>query len=310
MPDLDERLTLAERAMRALADGTARLPSKIGLAPRPAGSFAHAMPAWLAGDDDSGTGDLLGLKWVAGFPGNAAAGLPAIHATVVLNDPRTGAPRAILDGGPITAQRTAAVSGVALQLFRPPRGGGPMTVGLVGAGVQARSHLSVIAHLLPGATIRIYDRDAGRAAELARLAAATVGIDAAATVASARAAVEGADVVVTLVSFGPPAERQSFDPAWFAPDATIVAVDYDMSIPAAIARGAALFATDERAQFRATREEGWLAEYPDPPLTLGEALLAGTRRPAHGRVLITHLGVGLADLVFADAILRRSLTLP
>ncbi|MGH2467485.1 MAG: hypothetical protein ACRDGL_07130 [Candidatus Limnocylindrales bacterium] len=308
MPDLEERLALAERSLRALADGTASLPPKIGLAPRPAGSFAHAMPAWLAGDDPSGAGDLLGLKWVVGFPGNVTAGLPAIQATVVLNDPRTGAPRAILDGGPITAQRTAAVSGVALRLFGPPPGARPITVGLVGAGVQARSHLSVIAHLLPGARVRVHDRDGGRAAELVRLATATAGIGAAATVGSAREAVEGADVVVTLVSFGPPAERQSFDPAWLAADATIVAVDYDMSIPASVARAAARFVTDERAQFLATRDDGWLAEYPDPPLTLGEALLAGARRPAHGRLLITHLGVGLADLVFADAILRRSAT--
>ena len=40
--------------------------------------------------------------------------------------------------------------------------------------------------------------------------------------------------------------------------------------------------------------------------TLGEAILAGTPRPASGRVVVTHLGVGLADVVFADAIVRRA----
>jgi hypothetical protein len=39
---------------------------------------------------------------------------------------------------------------------------------------------------------------------------------------------------------------------------------------------------------------------------IGEALLAGTARPATGRTLITHLGVGLADVVFGDALLKAA----
>src|SRR5574340_903508 len=200
MPDLDERLALAERAMWALADGSARLPPKVGLGARPAASFAHAMPAWLDGGDPTGAADLLGLKWVTVFAGDTAAGLPAIHATVVLSDPCTGAPRAILDGGPITAQRTAAVSGVALRLFGPPGDRSAVEVGLLGAGVQARSHLPVLGRLLPGASLRIHDRHPERAAALARFAAPVPGIAAAVDAPSAQAAVEGAAVVLTLVS--------------------------------------------------------------------------------------------------------------
>ncbi|HEX5465715.1 MAG TPA: hypothetical protein VFW92_03465 [Candidatus Limnocylindrales bacterium] len=305
MPDPEERLTLAERAMRALADGTARLPPKVGLEARATDSFAHAMPAWLGGPDPSGAQDLLGLKWVTGFPANAEAGWPAIGATVLLNDPRTGRVRAVLDGGPITAQRTAAVSGVALRLFGPAAGTA-VNVGILGAGAQARSHIPIVGHLLPGARLRIFDRQRARAEAVAEEAGETGGIGAAEAVASAREAVDGAEVVVTLVSFGPPESRQALDATWLAPDATIVAVDYDMSLPASVAAGAAVFATDERAQFLAVRAEGWLSGYPDPPLTLGEALLHRAPRPPRGRVLVTHLGVGLADLVFAAAVLRRA----
>jgi ornithine cyclodeaminase/alanine dehydrogenase-like protein (mu-crystallin family) len=39
---------------------------------------------------------------------------------------------------------------------------------------------------------------------------------------------------------------------------------------------------------------------------LGEAIRSRTPRPDHGRVVVSHLGVGLADLVFGDAILRRA----
>ncbi|HEX5451073.1 MAG TPA: hypothetical protein VFW86_01675, partial [Candidatus Limnocylindrales bacterium] len=116
MPELDERLALAERTLTALV-AEAELPPKIGVHPRPAGSFAHAMPAHLRGLDPAGRDDQLGMKWVAGFATNNGLGLPAIHAVVVLNDPETGAPVGILDGGPITALRTAAVSGVAIRRF-------------------------------------------------------------------------------------------------------------------------------------------------------------------------------------------------
>src|SRR6185295_1636703 len=127
MPPVAERLALAERTLTALV-ADAELPPKIGVHPRPARSFAHAMPAVLR---DPGGADLLGIKWVAGFPANRARGLPAISAVVVLNDATTGRPRAILDGGPITAERTAAVSGVALARFRPGDLGRPLRVGLI-----------------------------------------------------------------------------------------------------------------------------------------------------------------------------------
>jgi ornithine cyclodeaminase/alanine dehydrogenase-like protein (mu-crystallin family) len=91
---------------------------------------------------------------------------------------------------------------------------------------------------------------------------------------------------------------------WLAPDALVVAVDYAMMAAAEVARDAALFIVDERGQFLANRDAGNFDDYPDPAATLGEAILAGTPRPPGGRVLVTHLGVGLADVIFGDAILR------
>jgi ornithine cyclodeaminase/alanine dehydrogenase-like protein (mu-crystallin family) len=114
--------------------------------------------------------------------------------------------------------------------------------------------------------------------------------------------VEGADLVVSVVSFGP--DHQALDPRWLAADTLFVAVDYDMQAPAGLARDA-LFLVDERDQFLAARASGGFAGYPDPDATLGEALRKGIARPA-GRVLVSHLGVGLADVVFASAILKRA----
>jgi len=305
MPPLDERLRLAERTMTALADGSAELPPKIAVHPRPDGSFAHAMPAHLRGTDPAATDDLLGIKWIAGFPANRSAGIAAIHGLVLVSDPVTGEPAAILDAGPITAERTAAVSGVAISRFAPVVAGRPPRAAILGAGVQGRSHLAVLAHLLPGVELSVYDRHPDRAAAFADEASGLAGIGAARGATTAIEATREADVVITAASFAPAAERQTLTVDWLAPDALVVAVDYATYVAASVAVAAALFLTDQREQFLANRGAGNFDGYPDPASTIGDAIIAGTPRPA-GRVLVSHLGVGLADLVFGDAILRRA----
>jgi ornithine cyclodeaminase/alanine dehydrogenase-like protein (mu-crystallin family) len=303
MPPVEERLRLAEQTMTALArSGSSELPPKIGVHPRLDRSFAHAMPAHLRGEDV--TGDLVGMKWVAGYPTNTGRGLPSIAAVVVLNDPETGFPTAILDAGPITAQRTAAISGVAIRHFGPA--GSSVDVALIGAGVQGHAHLPVIGAVLPGARLRLFDRHPERASDLADEARTTQGIGSVVVDATARAAVEASDVVITAVSFAAPAERQSMTNDWLRAGATVIPIDYATMCAAGVARDAALFLVDQREQFLANRDAGNFDGYPDPTATLGEAILARTPRPA-GRVVVTHLGVGLADLIFADVIVRGAI---
>jgi ornithine cyclodeaminase/alanine dehydrogenase-like protein (mu-crystallin family) len=216
-----------------------------------------------------------------------------------------------MDAGTITAERTAAISGTAIRLFMPDTLGRPARVAVLGAGAEARAHLPIIGHLLPGASVRLADREIDRANELVADVGTFVGVGSMEVVPDVRLAVEGADLVVSVVSFGP--EHQSLDPQWLGPETLFIAVDYDMQGPAQLAR-AAFFVVDERAQFLATRSESWFAGYPDPDATLGEALReaavdeVGRFRAAGrpGRVLVTHLGVGLADVVFASAILARA----
>jgi ornithine cyclodeaminase/alanine dehydrogenase-like protein (mu-crystallin family) len=304
MPSIPDRLSLAERTLVALAtpDG-AELPPKLAIHPRPAASFVHAMPAIYRGT--SLADDLVGMKWVAGFATNTAIGWPGISAIVVLNDPETGIPTAILDGGPITAQRTAAVSGVAIRRFGPSTEGRTPRAAVIGAGVQGHSHLPVLGHVLPGASLHLFDRDRARAERLAAAARTTPGIGEVTVHEDARSAVEGADLVLTAASFGPAAERQSMTNAWLTEGATVVPIDYATYCAAEVARDASLFLVDHTEQYLANREAGNFDGYPEPRAMLGEAILAGMSRPA-GRVVVTHLGVGLADVVFADAIVRNA----
>jgi ornithine cyclodeaminase/alanine dehydrogenase-like protein (mu-crystallin family) len=304
MPPVDERIELARRTMIALV-ADADLPPKLGVHPRQPASLAHAMPALLRGSSAGGEDDLLGLKWVTAFPENSALGIPAVNATVLLNDATTGVPMAIMDGGPITAQRTAAVSGVALRQWWPSLAG-TVSLTLVGAGVQGESHLEVLADVAQGCVLTIADRNVERAEALARRALATGSFSDVQASSGIDGAVAAADVVLTMISFGHP--RQTVPSAAFERASLIVAVDYDMCMPAAVVAQARQFLVDDVTQFEATRSGAVFAAYPRADATIGQALGGSAPAPrSTGPMVVNHLGVGLADVVFADAILRRAI---
>ncbi len=124
LPPIPEQLDLVEETYRSLAAGRIELPPKPGVHPRK-DSFIHAMPAYLARED------VVALKWIAGYPGNKARGLPYISGLIVLNDAETGLPVAVMDGAEITAARTAAASGVCVRRWAPE---GWRVAAIVGCG--------------------------------------------------------------------------------------------------------------------------------------------------------------------------------
>ena len=116
---------------REKAAGRIEMPPKPGIHTRP-DALMHAMPAYVPALDAAG------MKWIAGYPANPAKGLPYITGLIVLNDPDTGLPIAIMDGTWITAMRTGAASALAGRYLARPDSS---TVGIVACGVQGRSNL-------------------------------------------------------------------------------------------------------------------------------------------------------------------------
>jgi ornithine cyclodeaminase len=64
------------------------------------------MPCWQSGQK-------LGVKIATVFPDNREQALPAVHASYLLMEAKTGQPVAVLDGGELTVRRTAAASALA-----------------------------------------------------------------------------------------------------------------------------------------------------------------------------------------------------
>ena len=153
-----EVLGILEEVFRAKRDGAVEMPAKIGVHPRD-DAFIHAMPAYLE------SADAVGIKWVAGYPGNQDAGLPYIHGLFVLTDAGTGAPLAVMDATWITEIRTAAASmlGIRALAERPVE-----TLGILGCGRQGSVHLELAKEVFPGlARVTLFDRHPERAEALA-----------------------------------------------------------------------------------------------------------------------------------------------
>lgn len=112
----------------------------------------------------------VGVKLVTLTGANPERGLPFIHASYVLFDAETQAPRAVLDGAALTAIRTAAVSGLATRhLARPDA----RRLVVYGAGVQARSHVAAMRAVRPLEEVVIVSRGRERAERLAADVSAT-----------------------------------------------------------------------------------------------------------------------------------------
>jgi len=147
------------------------------------------------------------------FPGNAARGLHTHQAVVMLFDADTGMPKAMLDGASITALRTAGAAALATQLLAPAD---THALAIVGAGVQGRSHLTMLSRVRPFAEIRIASREYAHAEELAATDPR------ARAVASVEEAVRGADVVCLCTSSTEPVASHE----WLARGAHVTSVGY------------------------------------------------------------------------------------
>lgn len=120
-----------------------------------------------------------GVKIVHVAPGNAARGLPAVHAAYLLSDAATGAPLALLDGGELTDRRTAAASVLAARFLARPDARRHL---VLGAGRVAAALAEAFHDAYGMAETAIWARRPGQAAALAaRLAAQGVNARAAAT---------------------------------------------------------------------------------------------------------------------------------
>lgn len=183
-----ETIAAVEEAFRELASGTAVMPTRVGLTVGDGARWIGAMPAYL------NRANALTTKIVTSYKNNPSKhGLPAVMAIIVLNDPETGKPEAVLEGTLITAIRTGAASGVATKhLARKDT----KIVGIFGAGIQARTQLEAIREVRNVHSAVVYDIVRDRGERFAEETSRSLGIDVR-TEDNPERIVERSDIVVT-----------------------------------------------------------------------------------------------------------------
>ncbi|OKK14728.1 ornithine cyclodeaminase [Streptomyces sp. CB00455] len=171
--DGQERLVadVVRKTYAAHDEGRTALPHSIFLrfpdAPR---DRIIGLPAFVGGEAPA-----MGMKWISSFPGNLERGLERASAAIILNEPGTGRPDALVEGSVISAKRTAASAAVAARLLTAEadtRG-----ASLIGCGVINLEVLRFLRSELPGLReVTVHDRDPARAALFAARAAELPGL--------------------------------------------------------------------------------------------------------------------------------------
>jgi ornithine cyclodeaminase len=282
-------------ALASVSRGEVHNPLRFVVRPPEEPSLLGLMPAHRGGERRA-----WGLKAVAIFPSNAALGLDLHQGFVALFDGETGATRAILNAGGITAVRTAAVSGVATRLLARDD---VRTLAILGTGIQARAHLEAMRAVREFERVVVWGRTPGRFADL----------DDVEEVPDAETAVRAADVLVTATSAAEPIVRRE----WLKPGVHVNAVG--SSIPTTreldteTMAAASLFVdrrestVSEAGDFLFPMQEGAIG--PEHiRAEIGELVLgtASGRRSPDELTVFKSLGLAVEDLAAAEYVLARA----
>ena len=143
----------------------------------------------------------FGIKVVSVYDDNPNLDLPRITATVLVLDPATGLPKAFMDGSSLTAIRTGAGGGVAADLLARPDA---KTVGLFGAGVQARAQLQAVMAVRDIASVNLISRTEASAQQLATEITAWKDAPEVNLASNPQQVVEDADIVICATTSATP----------------------------------------------------------------------------------------------------------
>lgn len=293
---MTEIIAALEAMFNEKGNGKVEMPPKPGIHTRP-NAFIHAMPAYIPSLESAG------MKWVSGYPGNQARGLPYISGLLILNDPETGIPIAIMDCTWITAKRTGAATALAAKYLARPESA---TVGIVACGVQGRSNLEALACLFAIKKVKAFDIKPDVAWLCAEEMKAQLGVDIE-PVQSLPEAVKDMDIVVTS---GPilKSPTPSIPAGWLTAGSFASLVDFDSYWQGAALKEMEKIATDDLSQMTYYRHEGYFKQTPEAYADLGE-IVAGKkpgRQSASERIAAINLGLALDDMATAIRIYKRA----
>jgi alanine dehydrogenase len=195
---MKETIEAMKRAYASLSDGKAEVPLRTRLSVPPQEAVSLFMPAYVQAQG----GDALAVKVVSLFPNNPDRGLTFIQAAVLVLEADTGRTAALLEGSTLTAIRTGAGSGAAIDLLARPDS---KMVAVFGAGAQGRTQLEAACSVRKIEKAWVFDPSVERAETFVQEMAGKGPIPKELRVASnAREALSEADIVCTATTSNAP----------------------------------------------------------------------------------------------------------
>ncbi|PWH20302.1 MAG: peptide transporter [Anaerolineae bacterium] len=295
--DLPTIIELLEKAFRNKGEGSVELPPKPGIHTRP-NAFIHAMPAYIPALHSAG------IKWVSGYPDNPQRGLPYISGLIILNDEENGLPYAVMDCTWITAYRTGAASAVSAKYLARPDS---KTLGIIGCGVQGRTHTEAMTTLFPIERVYAYDiLPAAQEKFISEMGAKFPDLEFIPT-RHPKEVVTQSEIVLTA---GPILKNPTptIEKDWLQPGAFATAVDFDSYWKGEALQQMDKFTTDDLAQMEYYRTLGYFKDTPQPYADLGEIVVGkkpGRESPSE-RCMAMNLGLALDDMAIAPTIYQRA----
>src|SRR5690349_7723583 len=191
---MNQAIDAMKKAYASLSNGTAVVPLRTRLPIPDSEALSLFMPAFV----NSQAGNALAIKVVSLFPSNPARGLAYIQAAVLVFDPETGRALALLEGSALTAIRTGAASGAAIDVLARENS---RVLAVFGAGVQGRTQLEAACAARKIETAFIYDPDPKKANSFATEMNGRDSIPNDIQVASsAKEAIQNADIICTATT--------------------------------------------------------------------------------------------------------------
>ncbi|MFI5772998.1 2,3-diaminopropionate biosynthesis protein SbnB [Streptomyces sp. NPDC051658] len=256
------------------------------------------LPAYVRGDEEPSS---IGMKWIASFPDNVARGIDRASAVIVLNDPKTGRPTALIEGSEISAHRTAASAAIGARVLSVEAE--PEELALIGCGPINRQVLYYLRDAFPSLSrLRLFDLDRERAQRFGEEAereyglAMTVGDSAAETIAGQRLIALATTAPAPHLDLGPAAE-----------DATVLHVSLrDLHVEEILGAQNVVDDADhvsrEQTSVHLAEQAGGSRDFIDAEIGAILRDPASFRRDPARRAIYSPFGLGSLDIAVADRI--------
>jgi ornithine cyclodeaminase len=303
--EMRETIEAVEKAYSLLDRGECIEPGTLIIAYNgPQGRRIMTHEAFIGGDVN-----VAGIKWIPSSPENPfKRGLPRASAIIVLNDPETGFPLAVMDGTIVSAMRTAAATGVGAKYLARKDS---RVVGLVGAGPINRSQIRAVREVLPELQeVKIFDLRADRAQEFAQDMEKVVGLPFR-VARSAEEAVSGSDVIVAA-TVGVTPETSYIEAGWLGEGSFLSSVSASDAKIEVVLQADKRVVTDRSATKTPTWlmglicTQGLLSE--DDLTEMGE--IVNGKRPGREnnreRIYYNPTGLGVEDVIAANRVYQQA----